>query len=132
MKASLLHSFHNMSRAHPLITPEELQCLLGSAPARTGISGRNMGLHPQSLHVGAALWLLKGVFLYAVLMSPLAIQLVNSSPYLALRGCLELVCLMAFWGAALHPRGHTVACASLLVASTTLLMDAMTLLALMG
>lgn len=121
-----------MSRAQPLITPEELQCLLGSTPARTGESGYSTGLHPQSLHVGAAVWLLKGVFLYAVLMSPEASQLVHSSRYLALRGGLELVCLIAFGGAALHPRGRTVAGASLLVASTTLLMDAMTLLAFAG
>jgi hypothetical protein len=132
MNASLLHSFRNMSRAQPLITPEELQCLLGSAPARTGKSGHCTGLHPQSLHVGAALWLLKGVFLYAVLMSPEANKLVNSSSYLALRGGLELVCVIAFWRAALHPRGRTVAGASLLVASTTMLMDVMTLLALAG
>lgn len=120
-----------MSRAQPLITPEELQCLLGSAPARAGAFG-GMGLNAQSLHVGAFLWLLKGVFLYAVLMSPEASQLVSSSRYLSMRGGLEFLCLMAFWGAALHPRGHKVACASLLVASTTLLMDAMTLLAFIG
>jgi hypothetical protein len=46
-----------------------------------------------------------------------------------MRGGLELVCLAAFWGASLHPRGRTAAGASLLVASTTLLLDAMTLLA---
>jgi hypothetical protein len=46
-----------------------------------------------------------------------------------MRGSLELVCLAAFWGASLHPRGQTLAWASLLVASTTLLLDAMTLLA---
>jgi hypothetical protein len=132
MNALLLHSFHNMSRAQPLITPEELQCLLGSTSARSGKPGHSTGLHPQSLHVGAALWLLKGVFLYAVLMSPDASQLVNSSRYLALRGGLELVCVIAFWGAAIHPRGRTLAGASLLVASTTLLMDAMTLLAFAG
>jgi hypothetical protein len=132
MNAPLLHSFQDMSRAQPLITPEELQCLLGSTPARTGMSDHRTGQHLQSLHVGAALWLLKGVFLYAVLMSPEASQLVNSSRYLALRGGLELVCVIAFWSAALHPRGRTVAGASLLVASTTLLMDAMTLLAFAG
>ena len=121
-----------MSRTQPLITPEELQCLLGSAPARTGKSGHSTGLHPQSLHVGAAVWLLKGVFLYAVLMSPEASQLVQSSRYLALRGSLELVCMIAFWRAALHSRGRTLAGASLLVASTTWLMDTMTLLAFAG
>ena len=129
MNAPLLHSFQNMSRAQPLITPEELQCLLGNAPARTNKPGHSTGPHPQSLHLGATLWLLKGVFLYAVLMSPEASQLVDSSRYLALRGGLELVCVIAFWSAALHPRGRTVAGASLLVASTTWLMDAMTLLA---
>jgi hypothetical protein len=46
-----------------------------------------------------------------------------------MRGCLELVCLSVFWGASLHPRGQTLAWSSLLVASTTLLLDAMTLLA---
>jgi hypothetical protein len=132
MNAPLLHSFQNMSRAQPLITPEELQCLLGSAPAQKIKPGHSTGLHPQSLHLGAALWLLKGVFLYAVLMSPEASQLVNSSRYLALRGGLELVCVIAFWSAALHPRGRTLAGASLLVASTTMLMDVMTLLALVG
>ncbi len=124
-----------MPRAQPLITPEELQCLLGTAPARTGVRGgfgRSMGLNAQSLHVGAALWLLKGVLLYAVLMSPEASQLLNHGRYLAMRGGMELLCLMAFWGAALHPRGRQVACASLLVSSTTLLMDTMTLLAFSG
>jgi hypothetical protein len=46
-----------------------------------------------------------------------------------MRGSLELVCLVVFWGASLHPRGQTLAWASLLVASTTMLLDAMTLLA---
>jgi hypothetical protein len=46
-----------------------------------------------------------------------------------MRGSLELVCLAVFWGASLHPRGRTVACASMLVAITTLLLDGMTLLA---
>jgi hypothetical protein len=132
MNARLLHSFQNMSRAQPLITPEELHCLLASPPARTGKSGHNTVLHPQSVHVGAALWLLKGVLFYAVLMSAETALLVDSSRYLVLRGGLELACLIAFWGAALHPRGRTAAAASLLVASTTLLMDAMTLLAFAG
>ena len=119
-----------MPRTEPLITPEELQCLLGGAPARDAAWGASLWQHV--LHVGAALWLVKGIFLYAVLMSPEAANLVGSSRYFWLRGSLELVCLSAFWGAALHPRGRTVACASMLVASTTLLMDAMTLLAFAG
>jgi hypothetical protein len=121
--------FH-MPHTQPLITPEELQCLLGSAPARGAGWGARLWQHV--LHVGAALWLVKGIFLYGVLMSPETASLVGSSRYFWLRGSLELVCLSAFWGAALHPRGRSVAFASMLVASTTLLMDAMTLLALAG
>jgi hypothetical protein len=118
-----------MPRAEPLITPEELQCLLGGAPVRSNVPARSLLAQLSSLHFGAALWLVKGVFLYAVLMSPDAANLVASSRYLWMRGSLELVCLAVFWGASLHPRGRTMTCASLLVASTTLLLDAMTLLA---
>ncbi len=121
-----------MRRAEPLITPGELQCLLGGAPVRSNMPNRSLLAQLPSLHFGAALWLVKGVFLYAVLMSPDAANLVGSSRYLWMRGLLELVCLAVFWGASLHPRGRTMACASLLVASTTLLLDVITLLAFSG
>jgi hypothetical protein len=113
-----------------LITPEELQSLLSGSPARSEAWGVSFWQHV--LHVGAALWLIKGIFLYALLMSPEAASLLGSSRYLWMRGTLEVVCLAAFWGASLHPRGQTLACASVLVASTTLLLDAMTLLAFTG
>ena len=118
-----------MSHVQPLITPEELQCLLGGAPVRSNVPSRSPLAQLPSLHWGAALWLVKGIFLYAVLMSPESANLVGSSRYLWMRGCLELDCLAAFWGACLHPRGRLVASASLLVAGTTWLLDAMTLLA---
>ena len=118
-----------MPRAEPLITPEELQCLLGGAPVRANLPRRKLLAQLPSLHWGAGLWLFKGILLYAVLMSPDAANLLASSRYLWMRGSLELVCLAVFWGASLHPRGRTAAYASLLVASTTLLLDAMTLLA---
>ena len=118
-----------MSRTEPLITPEELQCLLGGAPVRSNRTWRSQLAQLTSVHFGAALWLVKGVFLYAALISPGAAQLMDSGTYLWMRGSLELVCLAVFWGAYLHPRGRTLACASLLVASTTLLLDAMTVLA---
>ncbi len=118
-----------MPRAEPLITTEEMQCLLGGAPVRSNLPARSLLAQLNSLHFGAGLWLVKGVFLYAVLMSPDAGNLVASTRYLWMRGCLELLCLAVFWGAYLHPRGRTVAFASLLVACTTLLLDAMTLLA---
>jgi hypothetical protein len=118
-----------MPRAEPLITPEELQCLLGGAPARSKVPTHSLLTQLPSLHFGAVFWLVKGIFLYAVLMSPEAANLVSSSRYLWMRGSLELIGLAAFWGASLHPRGRKVARTSLLVASTTLLMDVMTLLA---
>jgi hypothetical protein len=121
-----------MPRTDPLITPEELQCLLSGAPVRSKVSKGRWLAQAPSLHFGAALWLVKGIFLYAVLMSPDAANLLGSSRYLWMRGTLEVVCLAAFWGASLHPRGQTLACASVLVASTTLLLDAMTLLAFTG
>ena len=57
-----------MSRAEPLITPEELQCLLGGATVRSSNSWRSQLAQLTSVQFGAALWLVKGVFLYAVLM----------------------------------------------------------------
>ena len=119
-----------MARTEPLITPEELQCLLGNTPVRAALSGASLWQH--LVHIGAALWLVKCVFLYMVLISPEAASLVGSSRYFWLRGSLELTCLFAFWGAAIHPRGRKMASASMLVASTTWLMDAMTLLAFAG
>jgi hypothetical protein len=116
-----------MPRTDPLITPEELQCLLSGSPERSEAWGISFWQHV--LHVGAALWLIKGIFLYALLMSPEAASLVGSSRYLWMRGSLELVCLAVFWGASLHPRGRQLVSASLLIASTSLLLDAMTLLA---
>lgn len=129
-----------MPRTQPLITPEELQCLLGAVPGPVPVAVpvpvRGMRwsarLWQHVLHGGAMLWLVKGILLYAVLMSPETASLVGSSRYFWLRGTLELACLSAFWVAALHHQGRSVAFASMLVASTTLLMDAMTLLAFAG
>lgn len=124
-----------MPRAEPLITPEELQCLLRGPPARANKPHKptyHFGLHTASLHFGAALWLVKGLFIYVVLMSSEATPMLDSGPYLWMRGSLELVCLLAFWAAVVHPQGRNFAMASLLVASTTLLMDVMTLLAFSG
>jgi hypothetical protein len=121
-----------MPRAEPLITPEELHSLLGGAPARSNLRGSSRWHNMQTLHGGAALWLVKGIFLYAVLMNPEAAQLVGNNRYLWMRCGLELVCLALFWGGSMHPRGRRVAHGSMLVASTTWLMDAMTLWAFAG
>ncbi len=115
-------------RTKPLITQDELHCLLGAAPVQakppTGIWGRKLNL----LHFGVALWLVKGIFLYVVLMSPQATHLLNSGLYLGMRGTLELACWMVFVVSAMHPNGRSLANASMLVASTSLVMDAMTVL----
>ncbi len=63
-------------------------------------------------------------------MSPDTANLVGGSRYLWMRGSLELVCLALFRGASLHPRGQIFAWASLLVANSAMLRDAMTQLAL--
>ncbi len=118
-----------MPRAEPLITPEELKCLLGGAPVRSNKPTRSLMEQTPFLHFGAALWLVKGVFLYAVLQNPETAKLVDSNTYLWMRGFLELVCLVVFWVASLYPRGRPVANASMLVAGTTMLLDTMTLLA---
>ena len=119
-----------MSRHHALITPEELQCLLGVTPERSHAPGTHLVQNQQTLYFGSVLWLVKGVFLYAVLTSPAAALWMDGSRYLWVRGIFELVCLAVFWAAAVHPRGRTVALASMLVASTALLMDAISWLAL--
>jgi len=131
MDSPLWHSFHTMRRSQPLITPEELQCLLGAAPA-TANAPADAAPQPRhnghTMHWGAALWLLKGLLLYWSLVSPEASSLASASRYLWMRGSLELVCLLVFWGAAAHPRGRKLAHGAMLVASTTCLMDLMTLL----
>lgn len=117
-----------MSRTNPLITTEEMRCLLAINPNLSGADEQRLW---HSLpHLGAALWLVKGIFLYTLLMNPAAASWITSSSYLWLRCGLEFVFLAVFWMAALHPRGRTVACASMLVASTTLLMDGLTWVAM--
>ncbi len=117
-----------MSRAEPLITPEELQCLLGGASAPKPTTSWVQSLQP--LHFGALLWLVKGVCLYLVFLSPDNAGLASAGRYFWMRGALEMLCLTVFWGAAMHPRGQSVARGTMLVASTTLIMDMLTLLAL--
>jgi hypothetical protein len=144
IQALLLNSFFAMPRAEPLVTPEELQCLLGGAPARSTKPVPSGWQSVPNRHAAAALWLVKALFLYAVITSPEAAHMASSSRYLWMRGSLELLCLAVFWGATLqtrdgtfsstfgHTLGHTLTRGSLLVACTTWVMDAMTLLAFAG
>jgi hypothetical protein len=111
-----------MSSTKPLITPEEMRCLLAVSSTASDTGGPKIWHHLP--HWGATLWLVKGIFLYVLLMGPGAANgAIVSTSYLWLRGGIEGVVLAVFWVAAWHPRGRTLACASLLVACTTLLMD---------
>jgi hypothetical protein len=115
-------------RTQPLITPEELQCLLGAAPDQ---ARHSRALRPRQwtlLHFGAALWLVKGIFLYAVLIGQPSTHLLGSGLYVGMRGTFELACLAVFVACAMRPNGRSLAHASMLVGSTSLIMDAMTVL----
>ena len=65
-----------------------------------------------------------------VFLGPDTTALAHAGRYFFMRGALEMLCLSVFWGAALHPQGRAVARGAMLVASTTLVMDMLTLLAL--
>lgn len=119
-----------MLRTKPLITPEELQCLLGAAPVPSTPQVAVLGHPIKLLHFGLVFWLVKGIFLYAVLTSPSTAIGGGDGLYLGMRCTLELACVAVFWAATRHPNGRSVAHASLLVATTSLIMDAMTLLTL--
>lgn len=119
-----------MGPTKPLITPEEMQSLLGDTPS--GMRPARFSFQWQPLHWGVALWSLKGLCLFVVLMSPEATQLVVNHRYLWLRGSLELLCLAVFEAAVFHPKGRNVAHGAMLVASTTLLMDVMVILSFTG
>jgi hypothetical protein len=119
-----------MLRTKPLITSEELHCLLGGARAQTAQHFADSRRGMTVMHFGALLWVVKGIFLYAMLQSPDVATLIGSSRYLWMRGLLELLCLSVFLGAAMHRKGRMVAYASLLVASTSGVMDAMAVLTL--
>jgi hypothetical protein len=122
-----------MPRAEPLITPEELQCLLGvgTSASATPPQAAPLSSHPiQPLRWGALLWMVKGIVLYLVFFWPDASSLASAGRYFWMRGAMEMLCLSVFWGAVLHPRGQATARGAILVASTTLVMDLMKLLAL--
>lgn len=119
-----------MARAEPLITPEELECLLGGVTAPPSPPTSSWLQSIQPLHFGALLWLVKGVCLYLVFLGPHNTAVAHAGRYFFMRGALEMLCLSVFWWAALHPKGRVVARGAMLVASTTLIMDMLNLLAL--
>lgn len=110
-----------MFNSEQLITDEEMSFLLASRPSP---SVRDTpGLGGRLPYCGVVLWLLKVVFLMGLIASPEAHNGVVSSSYWWLRGGLEFVYLVVFLLSASSPRYRNVACASLLMACTSLLMD---------
>jgi len=114
-----------MPRANPLITPEELQCLLGGGATASGTPSRL-----SALQVGLLLWGIKGLVLYGVFLSPEVPAMAHTGHYLWLRGVLEMLCLAVFGWATQRPHQASVAHSAVLVACTTLVMDVLSLLAL--
>ncbi len=119
-----------MFNSHQLITDEEMYFLLDTKPSS---SARDTFRRWSELpYLGGALCLFKGIFLMALLMSPEAKNWPISSSYLWLRGGVELVLLAVFWMSASSPRYRNVAYASLLMTSTSLLMDVLAWVAMIA
>ncbi len=105
--------------SQPIVTTEELSCLLSPSPAAA--------VQTRLANLGMAIYLVKVLVAFTVwqAFSPEILPW----RYLLLRGALEMACAAVFW-ATLQQRGQrTATCGALLVASTTLLLDLLSLLA---
>lgn len=116
-----------MPRTNPLITTEELQCLLGG-----GASGAapDTPSRLSVLQLGLLLWGVKSLVFYGVFLSPEVPAMAHTAHYLWLRGALEMLCLAVFGWATQRPRHASVARGAVLIACTTLVMDVLSLVAL--
>ncbi len=115
--------------SQPLVSAEELACLL-QAGGTTAAARPNRPPASEAwlVQLGAGLWLLKGLLAYFALRAP-GLHGV-SGPYLWTRLALEALCCAVFWGALRQPARQRWAWGAALVGATTLLMDALMLLAL--
>lgn len=111
--------------SHPIVTAEELACLLAKPSTVAHRTHSPENLLAQS---GAGLWLLKGLFLY------MAVQIWGLSTlpthYVWVRCVLEVACCAVFWSTLRQPTRRPITLGALLVGSTTLCMDMLMLLAL--
>ena len=115
---STVHREFAMS-SQPLVTPEELSCLLSPSPAAA--------VQTRLANLGMAIFLVKVLVAFTVWQA--FSHEILPWRYLLLRGALELACAAVFWNT-LQQRGQrTATCGALLVASTTLLLDLLSLLA---
>ena len=115
--------------SHPIVTAEELSCLLSTSAVEPQQATPSLARSETLLaNAGAALWLAKGLLLYV------ALQLfsLDALPlrYLWLRGALEVLCAGVFWQTLRQHKHRPVTLGALAVGTTTLLMDLMLLLAL--
>ncbi len=111
--------------SQPFVSAEELACLLqAGGPTAAARPHRPLGL----AQLGAGLWLSKGLLVCFALSAPGLHGL--SGPYVWTRLALEALCCAVFWGALRQPARQRWAWGAALVGATTMLMDALMLLAL--
>lgn len=115
--------------SHPIVTAEELACLL-TAPAAEALQPESTldKRETRLANAGAALWLVKGLLVYVALQmfSLEALPL----RYLWARAALEILCAGVFWQTLRQHKHRSITLGALAVGGTTLLMDLMLLLAL--
>jgi hypothetical protein len=115
--------------SHPIVTAEELACLL-TAPAAEALQPVSTPDKSETLlaNAGAALWLVKALLVYVALQ----VFSLDAVPqrYLWARGVLELLCAGVFWQTLRQHKHRPVTVGALAAGGTTLLMDLMLLLAL--
>ena len=115
--------------SQPLVTAEELACLLAASPAAARSVPTSIDRTEALLsHGGAGLWLVKGVLLYVALQM-LGLHTLPTH-YLWARCALEVLCCAVFWSTLRQPARRTVTLGALLVGVTTLFMDILLVLAL--
>ncbi len=116
--------------SQPLVSAEELACLLqAGSPTAAARPKRPPASEAWLAQLGAGLWLLKGLLIAGFALSASGLHGV-SSPYLWTRLVLEALCCAVFWGTLRQPARQRWAWGAALVGATTMLMDALMLLAL--
>jgi hypothetical protein len=128
LESASLFDFEVAMPSHPTVTAEELACLLAGASASDRATSRHTDNSEAWLaQCGAALWLLKGLFLYMVLQM-LGLHTLPVH-YLWARCALEVLCCAVFWSSLRQPARRAITLGALLVGATTLCMDVLMALA---
>lgn len=113
----------------PLVTAEELACLLAAPPVSAAAKARSADKTEALLgHGGVALWLTKGALLYVALQT-LGLHTLPTH-YLWARCAIEVLCCAVFWSTLRQPARRSLTLGVWLVGATTLFMDILLVLAL--